>query len=487
MQIPRLLYDASMPSPLQGQCDCACAEAIRWGRPTLAPFDSTTPYAPGLALLTHSLSPTDQATLSPHGVVVLNQTAYHLLTAFNGGRTPQDVLAHLHADWPAEAARSTMQEMVALGLLSPLDTQPQVPLETSITLNAWLHITNSCNLRCAYCYVPKNDESMSVETGRRAIDAVFRSAARHSFQQVKLKYAGGEPTLRFDLVGQLHAYARTQAEVLGLDLEAVILSNGVALSERMLETLLTQGIRLSISLDGLDGDHDAQRPLANGGGSARLVRRTIERVLGLGLRPDVTVTVTDYNLDALPSTVAWLMEHDLPFNLNFYRESDNLALRTDLRLQDERLIAAMRRAFAVIKEQLPLRSLFGSLLDRAQFIAPHHYPCAASHNYLVIDHHGHIAQCQMDIANTVTTIHDPDPLARVRESSDGIRNLPVDDKAECRDCQWRYWCAGGCPLQAYRATGRYDAKSPNCAIYRALYPEVIRLEGLRLLKYADEP
>ena len=85
------------------------------------------------------------------------------------------------------------------------------------------------------------------------------------------------------------------------------------------------------------------------------------------------------------------------------------------------------------------------------------------------------------------TIHDPDPLARVRESSDGIRNLPVDDKAECRDCQWRYWCAGGCPLTAYHATGRYDAKSPNCAIYRALYPEVIRLEGLRLLKYADEP
>jgi len=49
------------------------------------------------------------------------------------------------------------------------------------------------------------------------------------------------------------------------------------------------------------------------------------------------------------------------------------------------------------------------------------------------------------------------------------------------------WCAGGCPLATYRATGRYDVKSPNCNIYRALFPEALRLEGLRLLKYQDDP
>ena len=53
----------------------------------------------------------------------------------------------------------------------------------------------------------------------------------------------------------------------------------------------------------------------------------------------------------------------------------------------------------------------------------------------------------------------------------------------CRDCEWKYWCAGGCPLTTYRATGRYDVKSPNCNIYKAIYPQAMRLEGLRLLKY----
>ncbi|MCD6289306.1 MAG: hypothetical protein J7M34_02290 [Anaerolineae bacterium] len=42
-------------------------------------------------------------------------------------------------------------------------------------------------------------------------------------------------------------------------------------------------------------------------------------------------------------------------------------------------------------------------------------------------------------------------------------------------------------MVTYRVTGRYDVKSPYCNIYRALFPEVLRLEALHLLKYRDEP
>jgi uncharacterized protein len=36
-------------------------------------------------------------------------------------------------------------------------------------------------------------------------------------------------------------------------------------------------------------------------------------------------------------------------------------------------------------------------------------------------------------------------------------------------------------------TGRSDVKSPYCNVYKALYPEVLRLEGLRLLKWHMPP
>lgn len=56
------------------------------------------------------------------------------------------------------------------------------------------------------------------------------------------------------------------------------------------------------------------------------------------------------------------------------------------------------------------------------------------------------------------------------------------EKEGCRDCAFRHQCAGGCPLETFRATGRWDVRSPNCNLYTTLLPRVWRLEGLRLMK-----
>jgi uncharacterized protein len=89
----------------------------------------------------------------------------------------------------------------------------------------------------------------------------------------------------------------------------------------------------------------------------------------------------------------------------------------------------------------------------------------------------------MHIRRPVTSVNANDPLAVIRSDQIGVQNLPVLEKEGCRTCEWKNWCAGGCPITTHRATGRYDVKSPNCNIYKALYPEALRLEGLRLLKY----
>ena len=102
------------------------------------------------------------------------------------------------------------------------------------------------------------------------------------------------------------------------------------------------------------------------------------------------------------------------------------------------------------------------------------------------DQHGRVAKCQMQIDHPVTDIHAKDPLALIRADQNGIQNFPVNSKEGCVDCAWKKFCAGGCPLESYRATGRYDVKSPNCNIYKAIFPEVLRLEGLRLLRKAGE-
>jgi len=70
----------------------------------------------------------------------------------------------------------------------------------------------------------------------------------------------------------------------------------------------------------------------------------------------------------------------------------------------------------------------------------------------------------------------------ITPAKDKIHNISVEEKEGCKTCVYRYRCTGGCPLETHRATGRWDVKSPHCNIYQTLYPQALRLEGLRLLK-----
>ncbi len=309
--------------------------------------------------------------LGPASIVVLNEPARAILDSFTH---------------PHPLANATETQLAALGLLVPVSGfQSPITHLQSRTLTAWLHVTNACNLRCAYCYLDKTDEAMDETTGRAAVEAIFRSGVRHGFRSVKLKYAGGEATLNFRLVRVLHEYAVARANQTGLDLREVVLSNGVALSHSMLDFIRETGMRLMISLDGVGEAHDKQRAFANGRGSFALVAAGIDRALSRGVRPYLSITVTGHSADSVADAVAFALERDLLFNLNFYRDNDHSQNRKELLVEDEAMIAAARAAFAVIEDKLPQQSLITGLVDRAGFSAPHDHACGAGHNYLVID------------------------------------------------------------------------------------------------------
>jgi uncharacterized protein len=283
------------------------------------------------------------------------------------------------------------------------------------------------------------------------------------------------------LVVLAHEYAYRRAGEQGIRLEGGVLSNGTALTHQRLRQIQSLGLRLMISLDGTREIHDRQRPTVGGRGSFQATIAGIERALRIGLAPDISITVTGQSVAGLPELLRWVLARDLPFSLNFYRPTDGSSTFTELQLDEQLLISGLRAAYAVIAEAPPHRSILGALLDRASLSAAHQRACAVGENYLVIDHQGRVAKCQMQLDRPVTTISAHDPLALIRADQIGVQNLAVDRKIGCRTCEWRYWCAGGCAVATFRATGRYDVKSPNCAIYKALYPDVLRLEGMRLL------
>jgi len=411
---------------------------------------------------------------------VLDVSARQLLDGFAQPH-PLAQASDFLPDSEPDGVMKAAYQLATLGLLRPLNDVERAsrPVQHH-TLSAWLHLTDACNLRCSYCYVTKSAAQMDEVTGRAALDAIFRSALRNGYRMVKLKYAGGEPTLHFDMVRSLHTYAVGLAKRSGLGLQGVILSNGVALASTMLEFLRTAGIRLMISLDGLGADHDGQRPFANGAPSSRRVQRTIDQAIACGLRPHISISVRPANVASLAETVRFVLDRDLLFNLNFVREALPVSVGWEAGF-----IAGIKAALMVIETRLPKRRLIDGLLDRCNFACAHDYPCGAGRDYLAVTPHGTVARCHMILSQPVGDVWAEDPLQMVRGATDevGFQASSVETKTECRSCTWRSVCAGGCPLLTVRTKGRTDAASPYCKVYKAILPELVRLEGLRILKW----
>jgi uncharacterized protein len=419
-------------------------------------------------------------------MAVIDKDALALLKMFHVATTTREIIQQ--STWSSIGIEECVALFIQLGFLR--DAEQSADVQTSKrsgeeVLSAWLHVTNACTLLCSYCYLHKTAEQMAPDTALRAVDAVFRSATKHHFKHVLLKYAGGEASLEMANVLATHEYATQLSEQHQINLRAYMMSNGVVLPRRYIEQLKAHHIGIIISLDGIGAYHDSQRPFISGKGSFSYVDRTITRLLASGLIPHINVTVSQRNLEGLPDLTSYILERELPFTFSYYRDNECSTHIRDLQFADAQMIEGMRRAFDVIEQVLPRRRLIDSLIDKASMSGVHQHTCGVGRSYLVIDQAGQIAKCHANIKQTVTTIDEEDPLQVIRNDRSGVQAIPVEEKQGCRTCEWRNWCTGGCPMLTYRVTGRNDVKSPNCAIYKALFPEALRLEALRLLKYYD--
>jgi uncharacterized protein len=407
-------------------------------------------------------------------MVALNAGAQQVLAAFDSPQPLAQVVGR-QGDMPPAAVGRTIMGLARVGLLRPVADLARPALRPS-TLSAWLHVTEACNLSCPYCYVHKRPSIMRVEVGRRAIDRLIESAVSHDYRSLKLKYAGGEPTLAFPVVQAMHTHARRKAAQVDLTLEGVLLTNGVAVSDAMLDFLAQVGLAIMVSLDGDSSAHNRVRIRRGGLGTHAAVVDTVERALARGLRPTISVTLTALNLEGSAGAVAFALERDLPFNLNFHRECTAGGEEASRLVPSlDRLVEAVRGIFDLIQGYGAYPLPLTGILDRTRLDIPHELPCSAGRDYLAIGTTGQVSACQMLLEEPWASLADMDPLDKVQRHGESFFGQ-VDAVSRCCDCQWRAACAGGCPL--LRETSLHD---PYCQAYQMLLPELMRLEARRLI------
>jgi uncharacterized protein len=379
---------------------------------------------------------------------------------------------------------SELDELLAQqNLIVPFGRSLFIPESSPTQLSVWLHVTNACNLDCAYCYIQKSSEYMSEETGSKTIDTLFATAQLNQSKNIRLKYAGGEALLHFKLIKVLHEYSEILSKKTGISLSAVILSNGFNITKQMAEWCRQYNIKLVISIDGIGYIHDQQRSDKRGKATFQKIQDTIDNVLiPMGIKPEISITVTGLNAAHISDVVRWALDRNLIFHLNLYRQPTIFPvsnLEQNLNLEQQAVIAGIKAAYKVIEDNLPSYPLLNNILDKMHSTA-HLQTCGVGKNYIVVDHHGKFSQCQMQINKPIDSVTPITLMPQLAKSH--IHNLNIQEKIDCQNCNFRYRCTGGCALETYRVTGSWNSKSPHCEIYKALYPEALRLEGLRLLK-----
>lgn len=140
-------------------------------------------------------------------------------------------------------------------------------------------LTYDCQLRCAYCEVIKGAREMSWQTLRASVDLLF--TARH--ERLQLRYFGGEPLLRFDLVKRAIEYAEERRSREGRSVRHQITTNGLLLDDGKLEWLSGHDVEILFSLDGSAATHKRQRQGPGGGTGYWRLRANLEALRRSGI------------------------------------------------------------------------------------------------------------------------------------------------------------------------------------------------------------
>ncbi len=161
--------------------------------------------------------------------------------------------------------------------------------------------TWQCELRCSYCYIPKQDgRVMPFETIERSVDLLLGT----SRDEVMLQFFGGEALLEYERVQHAIAYSDRRAREAGKRISYVLSSNGWSLTKDKLDWLRQYPVRMELSLD---GDEATQRrfrpPRVRGEDSyANSIATHAKDILASGLEQWVIMVVHPTQVERMPES-----------------------------------------------------------------------------------------------------------------------------------------------------------------------------------------
>ena len=362
---------------------------------------------------------------------------------------------------PGDHERDILVHLAEDGIVFRVDVKENGRQPFAESLQFWIQTSDRCNLACTYCYIP----SLNSNTARRHdLFSLFgeKLLAVRGLKIVSIKLAGGEPLLSFsDWCGDVTALKRTLAEA-GIILNVRIITNLTFLNKRIIEYIKANDFGLSVSIDGLATYNDKNRVFPNSGrGTLQVVMRNLEILRASGIKPAVMVTATSDNAAGVAELIEWLVSNDLVFR---FSDAKGGFIKPD----------EFETSFVEVAQILSARPMVGypvsdrMVVSDLRTLSPQATPCSmgVSGGALYLDGSIYFCHTEFNEGTPLGTIDEDENLVTIIRRG-YFRHLGLS--SECTACEYRFICAGGCPL--YRVNG----KSPMCTAYKKIIPKIFDL------------
>lgn len=367
-----------------------------------------------------------------------------------------------------------------------------------------IKVASRCNINCSYCYVynmgddnwARQSKLMAPETVA-AICTELGALAQHQLTPFSVVLHGGEPLLLGSR--RLHELLRQLRAVLPVTYPISLQTNGILLSEELLDCCAAHHVSVAVSLDGPAAVHDRFRLTHGGGGTFAQVMAGIARLkahpaadfLNAGL-----LAVIDPTSD--PAEVYEFFKSVGAPSVDFlYRDGNHSKLpegKTSLHsLEYGRWMVGLLTAYAADPNPLPIRVLDDMLKVLLGGSVSKEGLGLTDFGILIIDTDGTLMKNDTlkstyngaDQFAQPRTIRDTNLLAFLESAEfTHYRAMQQPTSAKCLACPALNVCGGGMILHRYHPDNGFDNPSVYCADQLHLVAAMRRMLGAYSLDYA---
>ncbi|KUO70493.1 MAG: hypothetical protein APF81_23480 [Desulfosporosinus sp. BRH_c37] len=326
-----------------------------------------------------------------------------------------------------------------------------------------LFLSYKCTRRCNYCYSynqvgDENEMEMNENTFSRLLEWIPEVWKVNNVKVNAIGFLGGEPLLRTDRIKKVmdSAYKNTDGMqgLLNTNADLVDSVNWDDLEDiQWITTNITD-----ITIEEL----------------SRRMKIICERSNVIG--QTIVATLDNYNLERVLDITRFGIENGyrLRYNGDLYR-----GLETDYNnrlLKKYHELCDLLENYIVKGYDVHTTFLLDTLIPLWD-LESSPYPCGKRIAKVYPD--GTIGPCIRDHSFKTGNIFETNPLSKIQSDIFHFDVTKPDLPDECKECESRTACQGGCPHDKLLLTGTTSGKSVACNIHKEIIPRLRRLDKLK--------